>query len=93
MMTFLEIVLRMDESMFDSRDEIEDTLAEALEQAGVGEITGGGSGLDFANIDVEVSDTEQGLSIIRHVLRELRVGPSTVIKQYEPAQITHRIYE
>jgi hypothetical protein len=93
MMTFLEIVLRADESMSDSRDEIEDTLTEALEQAGVGEITGGGSGLDLSNLDVEVSGIEQGLSVIRHVLRELRVGPSTVIKQYRPVQVTHRVYE
>lgn len=90
---FLEIVLRADEFTFDGRDEIEDPLEEALASSGLGEVTGGGSGLGSANIDVEVVDLSRGLQLIKQVLRGLNVGPSTVINQYEPQETVHRVYE
>ena len=91
--TFLEIVLRSDEFTFDGRDEIEDPLDEALADSSLGEVTGGGSGIEGSNIDVEVSDLSRGLGLVKRVLRELNVGPSTVVNQYEPRKIVHQVYD
>ncbi len=75
------------------RDEIEDPLDEALRAAVLGEVTGGGSGMDSNNIDVEVSGLSAGLELTRRVLRSLGVARSTVIKQYDPVEKTHQVYE
>ena len=53
-MTFLEIVLQAADFTFGGRDEIEDPLDDALRSAGLGEVTGGGTGMGVCNIDVEV---------------------------------------
>lgn len=91
--TFFEIILQLSDFTFDGRDEVEDPLDEALQQAGLGEITGGGSGMGCANIDVEVTDAKRGLALIRQVLRDLEVAPSTVIQQYSPEEISHSVYD
>lgn len=91
--TFLEIVLQSAEFTFGGRDEVEDPLDDALREAGLGEVTGGGSGMGRLNIDVEVSDLEPGLDLIRIVLQRLGVAPSTVINQYQPARHTYSVYE
>jgi hypothetical protein len=90
---FLEIVLQSADFDFAGRDEIEDPLDEALHAAGLGEVTGGGGSNESSNIDVEVSDLLPGLALIRRVLQQLHVAPSTVINQYQPKRITHRVYE
>lgn len=79
MPAFLEIVLESADFTLDGRDEVEDPLHEALTAAGIGEVTGGGSGMGKSNIDVEVSDLEAGLALVRRVLRDLKVAASTVI--------------
>eukprot|EP01031_Cornospumella_fuschlensis_P019507 gene19507-23906_t len=66
---------------FGGRDEIEDPLDDALRKAQLGEVTGGGSGRGISNIDVEVTDPERGLAVIREVLRRLGVARSTIIRQ------------
>jgi hypothetical protein len=76
---FLEIILQSDDSAFLERDEVEDSLQEALAAAGIGEVTGAGSGLGVSNLDVEVTDLEEGLALVRKVLRDLEVPPSTTI--------------
>jgi hypothetical protein len=90
---FLEIVLESADFTFDGRDEVEDPLHEALTAAGIGEVTGGGSGMGKSNIDVEVSDLETGLALVRRVLRDLKVAASTVIyaQQGDQAAGTGRI--
>jgi hypothetical protein len=90
---FLEIVLQTADFTFAGRDEIEDPLDEALQSAGLGEVTGGGGGNQASNIDVEVNDVARGLALIRQVLQQLHVAPSTVINQYEPERIAHRVYD
>jgi hypothetical protein len=90
---FLEIVLASADFKFAGRDEIEDPLDEALQKAQLGEVTGGGSGEDSSNIDVEVVDLHQGLTLIRRVLSDLRVAKSTYINQYDPEHVIHQIYE
>lgn len=59
------------------RWEVEDALEDALSEAGVGEVTGGGTGVDKSIVDVDVTDFDRALPIIRRVLQELRV-PRTV---------------
>lgn len=76
---FLEVVLQSDDSAFLERDEVEDSLQEALAAAGIGEVTGAGSGLGVANLDVEVTDLDEGLALVRKVLGDLEVPPSTMI--------------
>jgi hypothetical protein len=89
---FLEIVLKSDDFTLGGRDEIEDPLNDALQAAALGEVTGGGTGMGSSNIDVEVSDLEAGLELIRSVLSGLGVARSTVINQYEPIRVKHAVY-
>lgn len=91
--TFFEIILQAADFTFDRRDEIEDPLDEALQAAGLGEVTGGGSGMGIANIDVEVTDTQRGLALIREVLQTLGVAPSTIIRQSGSPSIEHSVYD
>ncbi len=91
--SFLEIILKSEDFAHVGRDEIEEPLDEALQAAGLGEVTGGGSGIDSNNIDVEVSGLSAGLELTRRVLRSLDVARSTVIKQYDPEEKTYQVYE
>jgi hypothetical protein len=65
------------------RSDIEGPLEEELVAAGVGEVTGGGGGMGLSNIDVAVTDRDQGLAFVRRVLRELEVPPSTIINVHQ----------
>jgi hypothetical protein len=91
--TFLEIVLQSADFRFGGRDAIEDPLGQALQAAGLGEVTGGGTGMGISNIDVEVVELEAGLALIRTILRDLGVARSTVINQYAPHKVKHLVYE
>jgi hypothetical protein len=91
--TFFEIVMQSADFAFGGRDEIEDPLDAALHAAGLGEVTGGGTGMGVCNIDVEVTDPVRGLALIREQLRTLNVASTTVIHQYQPERIDHRVYE
>ncbi len=82
---FFEIILpapRGEEEPAD-RFEVEDALQDALSEAGVGEVTGGGTGEGVSIVDVEVTDFDRALPIIRRVLRELRVPPGVRISHNE----------
>jgi hypothetical protein len=87
----LEIVFRNNDFPFEGRDEVEEPLAEALASAGLGEVTGGGSGPETCNIDVEVSDLERGLEVIRGVLRKLGSPATTEIHQRSPRRALFRL--
>jgi hypothetical protein len=76
---FLEVILQSDDAAFLERDEVEDSLQEALAAAGIGKVTGAGSGLGVGHLDVEVTDLNEGLALVRMVLRNLEVPPSTMI--------------
>jgi hypothetical protein len=89
--TFFEILLQAADFPFDGRDEIDDPLDDALKQAGLGEVTGGGSGGGKVNIDVETTDPDQGLALIRDVLRKLSVPSSTIIRQSGSPSIKHSV--
>ena len=75
------------------RQEIEDRLDDALRHADLGEVTGGGTGLGRANIDVEVSDAQRGLILVRDVLQSLGLAPSTIIRQAGSPSIEHPLYQ
>jgi hypothetical protein len=95
---FLEIVVKADEAAtagIESRDEIEDPLEQALSAAGVGEVSGGGGGSGVYVVDVEVATEDQfqeALAVIRGVLRELKVPPSTLIKRHKPKEASFPVY-
>lgn len=91
--TFFEIILQSADFHFGGRDEIEDPLDEALQREGLGEVTGGGSGMGISNIDVEIKDAERGLKLIREVLRDLGVAPSTVIRTSGSPSARHLVYD
>jgi hypothetical protein len=96
---FLEVVFEpgtLRDTGFESRDEIEDPLHETLQEAGLGEVTGGGGGIYGSNIDIEISDArrfDEALALIRQVLRNLNVPHSTVIVRHKPKKITYPVYE
>jgi hypothetical protein len=90
--TFFEIILLSADFTFGGRDEIDDPLNDALRNAGLGEVTGGGTGMGKSNIDVEVTDANRGLSLIREVLQELGVAPSAVIRQSGSPSVEHSVY-
>lgn len=91
--TFFDIIFQSADFRFGGRDEIEDPLDEALQQAGLGEVTGGGSGMGTSNIDIEVSDPVRALPLIREVLRSLGVAHSTLIRQAGPPPNSLFVYE
>ena len=90
---FLEVIFQSADFRFAGRDEVEDPLDEALQAAGFGEVTGGGTGSDSSNIDIELTDAARGLPLVRRVLQELGVASSTVIIQRTPEHIVHRVYD
>lgn len=73
----------------------EDPLGDALTDAALGRVTGGGSQLgegdsiEYCGIDVVVSDRERGLALIRMIMRRLGVSPATVIEEYLPSYREH----
>ena len=74
-------------SGFESRDQIEESLEAALTESGYGEVTGGGSGMGEAIIDVEISveaPFQDALAFLRTTLQRLSGPRTTVIKRYLP---------
>ncbi len=96
---FLEVVFDANDlaaAGFGGRDELEEPLHDALEEAGLGEVTGGGGGSGFAIVDVELEDEMQfdsALAVIRKTLRALNVPRSTKVKRYKPSAAVFPIYE
>ena len=95
---FLEIIFVIDDLLkhgFEDRDEIEDELATVLTDSGVGEITGGGTGMGKAIIDVEIDSNvnlEDALALLRRILRRLQAPSTTVIKCHTPNEQVFPVY-
>ena len=72
-------------------ERFEDPLQAALENEELGEVTGGGSQMgegktvEFCGLDVEVTDRDRGLQVIRAVMRRLAAPPGTVIEEFLPS--------
>ena len=96
---FLEIIFQASDYAtmnISGRDEIEDPLDDALAEVNVGEVTGGGSGSGVVIIEVEIEDgknLEEGLSVIRNVLRSYKSPESTIIKRSNPCEVIYSVYE
>ena len=95
---FLELIFNTNDlalAGIESRDEIEEPLDESLSDAGLGAVTGGGSGSTVAIIDVEIEDEnklDNAISLIRQVLQSLQVPPSTIIKRSRPSKMLYKVY-
>ncbi|MDP9765378.1 hypothetical protein [Deinococcus enclensis] len=80
--TFIEIILGTEVTEVVDREEIEDALDEALQGAGLGEITGGGTGLGMVHVDVEVDATcsNEAADLIRRTLQGLGVPEGSWVR-------------
>ena len=68
---------------FEGRDELEYPVDEALQEYGLGEVTGGGSGVNGTNIDIEVTDEArlgEAITLIRRILSDLNAPMTTLIQ-------------
>lgn len=72
-------------------ERFEDPLQAALDAEDLGEVTGGGSQMgegktvEFCGLDVEVTDRDRGLQVIREVMHRLNAPSGTVIEEYLPS--------
>ncbi len=82
---FLEIIIQMEDwegRELDDRHDLEEMLDSALQSKGLGEISGGGSGMGEFNIDVDIHSAKNfdtALEIIRHTLVSENLPRSTKI--------------
>ena len=80
---FIEIIFptgTLKAAGFGGRDEIEDSLDDALVQAGIGEVTGAGSGSESSNLDVEIGNhvtPAAAVSQVARILRDMKVPQET----------------
>jgi hypothetical protein len=71
-------------------DRFEAPLDTALEEAGIGSVTGGGSQMaegstvEYCGLDVVVTDRARGIEIIRRVLQACDCPQGAVIEEYLP---------
>jgi hypothetical protein len=91
-MIFLEIVIPSG-SLADGRQALEDDLDDALQEAGLGEVTGGGSGIKGSNIDIEVTDVAEAVSLIRTILKREGASADTMIRHAEPDTTIYTVYD
>jgi hypothetical protein len=76
----ITVTLFGEDSSFGSRRRFRDLINAALEQAQLGTYVGGGTMVTdepHYNIEYEVTDESQGLTLICNTLRALGVGPTT----------------
>lgn len=81
---------------FEGRDEIEDPLDEALQNAGIGEVTGGGSGRGRSNIDIETFDgvsDDDAIDFIRQTLISLGAPRSSILTRNRPIKQQWHVFE
>jgi len=84
----IEVLFRGDslaEAGYESRDEMDEALADALEEADIGRVSGGGGGVLGVNIDIDIfeeEDFEAGLALIRSVLLRMNAPQSTEIVKH-----------
>jgi len=86
------------------RGAIDEEVDDALGEAGVGEVTGGGgfvslggdtcaiAGLSGSKIDVDVTDVAKALTVMRRVLKRLRVPKATTLTEHSAEIIVHKVY-
>ncbi len=78
----------------DGRDEIEDALDDDLQRHGIGEVTGGGSGIHGSDVDLEVYDesrVNEAVATIQATLARLSAPSGTRIRKPDPPAFEYRI--
>lgn len=94
---FFEVVIKeadMVSTGIQSRDEIEDPLAQGLEDSGIGEVTGGGGGMGSHTIDVEMSDdlaTDDAAKRLLDHLKKAGAPHGTTIRAGSPDDRTWKL--
>jgi hypothetical protein len=81
---------------FEARDEIEDPLDEALIAAGLGEVTGAGSGTHSSILDVDFEDhvtLDLAVSELSRLLRNLNAPRETILVVHKPEHRTFSPYD
>jgi hypothetical protein len=73
----------LDEEKFADRSAIEDALNAALMPKRLGCVTGGGTGLRYAYIDLALTDVEGGVAVVRDVLRAGNIPRRTWLLFYD----------
>lgn len=74
---------------------IEDDLMELLGKHGLGEVNGAGAATDgsFCDLDISVTNLDEGLRVIREVLRRHNVPLATVINYHGPELVRYTVYD
>jgi hypothetical protein len=93
--------VRIPEALYpDERGEkYEEPLAEALKEARLGKVTGGGQQLGegktivYCGVDVVLQERVRGLEILREVLRQLGAPAGTMIEEFIPEFQEHPLVE
>ena len=76
-------------------EKYEEPLAESLQEAGLGRITGGGQQLGegktiaYCGLDIVLSERVRGLELLRRVLHRTGAPPGTVIEEFVPNFVEH----
>lgn len=70
------------------QEDVEDILEERLADAGCGEVTGGGTGMDQSIVDIELTDVDVGIQVIREILKEAGLASGAKLIQRQP---TYRV--
>jgi hypothetical protein len=81
---------------FESREDLEDPLEQALQSAGIGEVTGGGSGRGRTNIDIETFDgipDDEAVETIRAILKSLGAPRSAVLASALPMRHQWAVFQ
>jgi hypothetical protein len=84
-----------DKAGLDGRDELEDPLDDALLEADLGEVTGGGSGRGQIDIAVTLHDEQQfedALQLMRTVLIENGAPSDTKITRFDPEEKEYSLH-
>ncbi len=76
------------DSSFSDRREIEDALSDALRRENLGCVTGGGTGLAYAYIDLALTDVRLGVNLVREVLQHGHVPSRSWILFFD-AELAH----
>ena len=74
---------KLEDELFADKSEIEDALDEVLIPAKLGCHIGGGTGLKYSYIDLALTDIEQGIEVVRQVLRKGRINRRAWIQFFE----------
>ena len=68
---------------FDTISDVEQPLDQALIEAGVGEVTGGGIGAGWYRIEMDLTQPERAFEVVRRLATWLELPSSTLLRELE----------